>query len=115
MNTIAPLAPRHLSTHIAASAISKSVSQAVPQVSIVIPCYDEEQTIPRLCAALDGAVAKLDAAGRSVEVVVVDDGSNDDSFARLKQAAATRPWMQLVRFRRNYGQTAAMAAGFDRA
>ena len=91
------------------------MSQAVPQVSIVIPCYDEEQTIPRLCAALDGAVAKLEAAGRGVEVVIVDDGSSDDSFGRLKQAAATRPWMQLVRFRRNYGQTAAMAAGFDRA
>ena len=88
------------------------MSQAVPQVSIVIPCYDEEQTIPRLCAALDGAVAKLEAAGRATEVVAVDDGSSDDTFARLKQAAATRPWMQLVRFRRNYGQTAAMAAGF---
>jgi glycosyltransferase involved in cell wall biosynthesis len=63
------------------------VSELVPQVSIVIPCYDEEQTIPRLCTALDGAVAKLAAAGRSTEVVVVDDGSNDDSFGRLRQAA----------------------------
>ena len=91
------------------------MSEPAPQVSIVIPCYDEEQTIPRLCTALDGAVAKLAAGGRSTEVVVVDDGSNDDSFGRLKQAAETRPWLRLVRFRRNYGQTAAMAAGFDRA
>ena len=48
-------------------------------------------------------------------MLVIDDGSRDDSFARLKEAAATRPWLRLVRFRRNFGQTAAMAAGFDRA
>src|SRR5499433_1412838 len=54
-------------------------------------------TIPRLCAALD------------------DVGSRDNSFARLREAAATRPWLRLVRFRRNFGQTAAMAAGFERA
>jgi glycosyltransferase involved in cell wall biosynthesis len=84
-------------------------------VSIVVPLFDEEQTIPRLCAALDDVVAKLEAAGRTTEVLIIDDGSRDDSFARLKQAAATRPWMRLVRFRRNFGQTAAMAAGFERA
>ncbi len=84
-------------------------------MSIVIPLFDEEQTIPRLCAALDDVVGKLEAAGRSTEVLIVDDGSRDEGFARLKQAAATRPWMRLVRFRRNFGQTAAMAAGFERA
>ncbi len=86
-----------------------------PQVSVVIPCFEEEETIPRLAAALDQVVAKLGAAGRSVEVIIIDDGSRDDSFARLKEAAQTRPWMRLVRFRRNFGQTAAMAAGFERA
>jgi glycosyltransferase involved in cell wall biosynthesis len=86
-----------------------------PQVSIVIPCFDEEQTIPRLCAELDKAVARLEAAGRPTEVLVVDDGSQDRSFALLREAAATRPWLRLVRFRRNFGQTAAMAAGFERA
>ena len=89
--------------------------ERVPQVSIVIPCYDEEQTIPRLCVALDDVVGKLEAAGRPTEVLIVDDGSHDGTFGRLKEAAATRPWMRLVRFRRNFGQTAAMAAGFDRA
>jgi glycosyltransferase involved in cell wall biosynthesis len=88
---------------------------SAPQVSIVIPCYNEAETVPRLAAALDDAVAKLEAGGRPTEVLVVDDGSTDDSFARLKAAAATRPWLRLVRFRRNFGQTAAMAAGFDRA
>jgi glycosyltransferase involved in cell wall biosynthesis len=86
-----------------------------PQVSIVIPCFNEEQTIGRLCAALDDAVGKLEAAGRSTEVLVIDDGSGDDTFPRLKAAAGTRPWLRLVRFRRNFGQTAAMAAGFERA
>jgi glycosyltransferase involved in cell wall biosynthesis len=91
------------------------VSEQTPQVSIVIPCFDEEQTIPRLCAALDDVVGKLEGAGRSTEVLVIDDGSRDGTFARLKEASATRPWLRLVRFRRNFGQTAAMAAGFERA
>jgi glycosyltransferase involved in cell wall biosynthesis len=86
-----------------------------PQVSIVIPCFDEEQTIPRLCAALDSARATLEGQGRATEVLVVDDGSQDRTFALLKEAAATRPWLRLVRFRRNFGQTAAMAAAFERA
>jgi glycosyltransferase involved in cell wall biosynthesis len=91
------------------------VSERTPQVSIVIPCFDEEQTIPRLAVALDDVVTKLEAAGRATEVLIIDDGSRDGTFARLKDAAATRPWLRLVRFRRNFGQTAAMAAGFDRA
>ncbi|HET6281531.1 MAG TPA: glycosyltransferase family 2 protein [Polyangia bacterium] len=91
------------------------MSTPVPQVSIVIPCFDEEGTIPRLGPALDAVVAKLRAGGRETEVIVVDDGSRDASFARLREAAATRPWLRLVRFRRNFGQTAAMAAGFAKA
>src|SRR4029077_6000852 len=74
----------------------RAVSDRAPQVSIVIPCYNEEQTIPRLCAARDDAVAKLEAADRPRGVLVVDDGSTDDSFARLKAPAATRPWLRLV-------------------
>ena len=91
------------------------MSDRAVHVSIVIPCYNEEQTVPRLCAALDDAVAKLQGLGRNTEVLLVDDGSSDDTFPRLKAAAASRPWLRLVRFRRNFGQTAAMAAGFERA
>jgi len=91
------------------------VPERAPQVSIVIPCFDEEQTIPRLVAALDDVVGKLESGGRPTEVLVIDDGSRDGTFGRLKEAATTRPWLRLVRFRRNFGQTAAMAAGFDRA
>jgi glycosyltransferase involved in cell wall biosynthesis len=86
-----------------------------PQVSVVIPCYEEEQTIGRLAAALDAAVAKLVAAGRPTEVIVVDDGSRDGTWAKLIEAARTRPWLRLLRLRRNFGQTAAMSAGFARA
>lgn len=82
------------------------------QVTIVIPCYNESETIPRLVAALDTTHATLRGMGRESEVILVDDGSRDGSFAKLREAAATRSWMRLIRFRRNYGQTAAMAAGF---
>src|SRR5439155_21677683 len=65
--------------------------------------------------ALDAVVGALGQAGRAAEVIVIDDGSRDGSFARLKEASPQRPWLRLVRFRRNFGQTAAMAAGFERA
>lgn len=84
-------------------------------VTIVIPCYNEAETVPRLVAALDQTEATLRQMGRQSEVILVDDGSRDGSFAKLREAAATRPWMRLIRFRRNYGQTAAMAAGFKAA
>ncbi len=84
-------------------------------VTIVIPCYNEAETIPRLVAALDATELTLRGLGRQSEVILVDDGSRDGSFAKLREAAATRPWMRLIRFRRNFGQTAAMAAGFKAA
>ena len=84
-------------------------------LTIVIPCYNESETIPRLMASLDEAEASLRAGGRTCEFILVDDGSRDGSFLKLRDAAATRPWLRLIRFRRNYGQTAAMAAGFKAA
>jgi glycosyltransferase involved in cell wall biosynthesis len=90
-------------------------SPGSPLISVVIPCYNESESIEPLVRALDAAVAGLEQGGRSTEVLVVDDGSTDDSFARLRAATGTRPWLRAVRLRRNYGQTAAMAAGFDRA
>ena len=84
-------------------------------VTIVIPCYNEVDTIPRLVAALDAAESSLRGLGRQTEVILVDDGSRDGSPAKLREAASTRPWLRLIRFRRNFGQTAAMAAGFKAA
>jgi glycosyltransferase involved in cell wall biosynthesis len=81
-------------------------------VSIVIPFFDEAATWPRLLEALDASRAQLEGLGKRCEVVITDDGSRDGSWAALRAAAATRPWLRLVRLRRNFGQTAALAAGF---
>lgn len=83
---------------------------AAPAISLVIPVFNEEDSLPRLVAALDRA---LPALPQPVEVVLVDDGSRDRSFALLCESARARPWMRLVRFRRNFGQTAAISAGID--
>jgi glycosyltransferase involved in cell wall biosynthesis len=81
-----------------------------PAISVIIPVCDEEGSLPRLLEALDGVVPKLP---QPVEVVVVDDGSRDDSFAILRDAATTRPSLRVARLRRNFGQTAALAAAID--
>jgi len=73
------------------------------------------KTEGKLVDALDATHASLRGMGREAEMIMVDDGSRDGSFARLREASASRPWMRLIRFRRNYGQTAAMAAGFKAA
>lgn len=86
-----------------------------PQVSVVVPCFNEEETIPHLVEALEQTVETLANQKRDAEVIVIDDGSRDESYPMLKEAAATRPWLRVVQLRRNYGQTAAMSAGFDRA
>ncbi len=81
-----------------------------PAVSLVIPVYNEEESLPALFAALDKARPTLP---QPVEAVLVDDGSRDRSYEILKAAAAERPWLKVVRFRRNFGQTAGIAAGID--
>jgi len=85
---------------------------ALPSLSIVIPLYDEEENVVPLVREIGGV---LDGLGRSAEIIVVDDGSRDASFARLVEAQAEEPRLRIVRLRRNYGQTAAMAAGIAEA
>ena len=82
------------------------------QVSVVVPVYNEEENVESLCQKLHDALSKL---GRTYEVILVDDGSKDDTWPRLKAQAARLPHFRLIRFRRNFGQTAAMSAGFDQA
>jgi glycosyltransferase involved in cell wall biosynthesis len=81
-------------------------------LSIVVPVYNEEENVDELYARLTNAAAAL---GRSYEIVVVDDGSTDETYTRLKRLAANDPRLKVVHFGRNFGQTAAMAAGFDYA
>jgi glycosyltransferase involved in cell wall biosynthesis len=85
---------------------------AAPELSVVVPVYDEQDNVEPLYEALTHALSELD---RSYEIVVVDDGSRDETFARFAPLAATDDRLKLVKLRRNYGQTAAMAAGFDHA
>jgi len=95
--------------------MNEQADNETPQVSLVLPCFNEKETIPHLLPVLDKTVADLRALGRPTEVIVVDDGSSDGSFAVLKAGAESRRWLQVVELKRNYGQTAAMSAGFDRA
>ncbi|MFZ5585763.1 MAG: glycosyltransferase family 2 protein [Thermodesulfobacteriota bacterium] len=81
-------------------------------LSVVIPIYNEAENIPNLHAEVTGALAELEL---DYEIVYVDDGSVDQSFALLRQIAQADPRAVVVSFRRNFGQTAAMSAGFDHA
>jgi glycosyltransferase involved in cell wall biosynthesis len=79
-----------------------------PELSIVVPLYNEEESLRPLYAAITHAVAPL---GISFEIVFVDDGSRDATVRIADEIARTDPRVCLVKFRRNYGQTPAMAAG----
>ena len=83
------------------------------EVSIIIPCYNEIESLPGLMEGLDAAVSKLEGLDKKVEVVIVDDGSGDGSFSYLKEQAGEREYLLVVGLRKNFGQTAAMSAGID--
>lgn len=86
---------------------------AAPRVSVVVPLYNEEESIAGLQAQLTSALTSL---GQPFEIIVVDDGSRDGSFALLQRWHVQDPsHVRVVRFRRNFGQTAAFSAGFERA
>jgi dolichol-phosphate mannosyltransferase len=82
---------------------------ATPEISIVIPVYNEEENLPLLAAEIHGALRPL---GRSYEVIYVDDGSTDGSPGVLLELAREDPATRVIRQRRNSGQTAALDAGF---
>ncbi|HOB65096.1 glycosyltransferase family 2 protein [Ottowia sp.] len=84
---------------------------ATPDVSIVVPIYNEVDNLPDLVKRIAQAMA---AQPLSFELLAVDDGSTDGSRARLRELAATRPWLRPVLLARNYGQSSALQAGFDR-
>jgi glycosyltransferase involved in cell wall biosynthesis len=89
-----------------------SREESAPEVSIFLPVFNEEPNLRPLHTKLDSALAAL---GRSAEIVYVDDGSTDEGLKILREIAETDPRVRVVALRRNYGQTAAMAAGIDAA
>jgi len=83
-----------------------------PEVSVVIPLHDEEANIAPLHDELTGVFLQMNV---SYEVIFVDDGSTDRTFEELEKVQASDPTVRIVRFTRNFGQTAAFAAGFAEA
>jgi glycosyltransferase involved in cell wall biosynthesis len=84
----------------------------MPKYSIVVPVHNEQENVTGLYARLK---AVMEGHGEPFEIVVVDDGSSDETFTLLKQIAAVDSRVVVVRLRRNFGQTSALAAGFDQA
>ncbi len=83
-----------------------------PDISVVVPVYNEEKNIPELFARLTRV---LESLNRPYEIIAVDDGSRDRSYEVLVERAKHNQNIQVIRFKRNFGQTAALAAGIDRA
>jgi undecaprenyl-phosphate 4-deoxy-4-formamido-L-arabinose transferase len=83
-----------------------------PSISVVIPVYDEAANLRELYAR---TVESLDGAGRSFELIFVDDGSTDSTFAELERLHDADDRVRAVRFKRNFGQHAAMHAGLVRS
>lgn len=79
-------------------------------LSVIIPVYNEREAIGPLC---DATVSVLKKMGTPWEVVFINDGSTDGSEEKLNELAAATPEVKVLHFRRNFGQTAAMMAGFD--
>jgi glycosyltransferase involved in cell wall biosynthesis len=83
-----------------------------PKVSVVIPLYNEEENIEALYSSLREVINSLSV---EAEVIFIDDGSTDDTFHLLSKLKKSDDNMRVIRFTRNFGQTAAMSAGFDYA
>ncbi|WP_462318408.1 glycosyltransferase family 2 protein [Marinilabilia sp.] len=79
------------------------------ELSIVIPFFNEEESLPELISWIGKVCQDM---GKDFEVIVIDDGSQDNSWEVVSQLKGTYPWLRGVRFRRNYGKSAALNTGF---
>jgi glycosyltransferase involved in cell wall biosynthesis len=91
---------------------AKAGQQARVAISVVIPVYNEEQSLQPL---YDSLTAALNQLGQSYELLFVDDGSRDGSFRTLEALHQRDPRVRAIRFRRNFGKTPALVAGFAEA
>ena len=108
-STNAPTAKARLPGHVRQE---KGAAAQRLSVSIVIPIFNELENIDAL---VDEVGAALDMSGREGEVLLIDDGSTDGTTERLREVPKRDPRFRVILFRRNFGQTAAMSAGFDHA
>src|SRR6059058_1050458 len=83
-----------------------------PYLSLVIPCYNEQENVPTLLQRVETA---LNHVGKPYEVIIIDDGSTDSTPQLLKDAMSKSPWLRVIRMARNGGQSAAFEAGFAAA
>jgi glycosyltransferase involved in cell wall biosynthesis len=81
-----------------------------PELTIFIPVYDEEKNIDELHASLFKVLSEIN---RSFEVIIVDDGSRDKSLEKLIKISKTEPRIKIIRFKKNFGQTAALRAAIE--
>lgn len=88
------------------------MTDGVPELSVVVPVYNEAECVAPLCAEL---YAVLPGLGRSFEVILVDDGSSDDTPELLAAEKQRRDSLRVLRLRKNCGQSAALSCGFDHA
>jgi glycosyltransferase involved in cell wall biosynthesis len=93
-------------------ALQPQDASAAPQLSVVIPLFNEEASVEPLLSELFDALRKI---GQSFEVIAVDDGSRDGTFSALVRISRQQAALRVIRFRRNFGQTAAMSAGIEAA
>jgi len=81
-------------------------------ISVILPVYNEEENIKEMHAEIDAVMQEM---GKTYEIIFINDGSNDLTLNRLVEIQEEDPHTVVVEFRRNFGQTAAMSAGFDMA
>lgn len=81
-------------------------------ISVVVPLHNEEESVFPLCTSLDKV---LEGMGQPYEIIMVDDGSTDGTYEALRQLHSRLSSLSVIRLRSNYGQSAALAAGFDAA
>src|SRR2546430_570260 len=83
-----------------------------PYLSLVIPCYNEQENVNELLSRVAAALARTE---KSFEVIIVDDGSSDDTSKLLAKAMNEFRWLRVLRMKQNAGQSAAFEAGFEAA
>jgi glycosyltransferase involved in cell wall biosynthesis len=88
---------------------NKSENDINPQVSVIVPLFNEDESLNELIGQIDHAIANR----YTFEVIFVDDGSTDNSWSVIEQIALSRNYVRGIRFRRNYGKSTALQKGFD--